>query len=85
MTKPDSQSDAKHDIVYYVNGEEETTDSSELTVAQILEGAGFTPASDYTLASENPPRDYDSHYEEEVKIHPNQRFQAKFKGPTPTS
>jgi hypothetical protein len=74
-----------HEIKYFVNGEEETTSQSELTVKEILEHAGFTPVADYTLASENPPKDFDSRYDEGVNIHPNQRFQAKFKGPTPTS
>ncbi len=74
-----------HAITYFVNGEKETTGESKLAVKQILENAGFTPATDYTLASENPPQDFDSRYDESVKIHENQRFQAKFKGPTPTS
>lgn len=74
-----------HEITYFVNGEKETTRESELTVKRILENAGFTPATDYTLASENPPRDFDSRYDEHVRIHENERFQAKFKGPTPTS
>ncbi len=74
-----------HDIKYFVNGEDETTGRSPLMVKEILENAGFTPATDYTLASENPPKDFDSRYDEPVDIHPNERFQAKFKGPTPTS
>jgi hypothetical protein len=74
-----------HEITYFVNGEKETTKESTLKVKQILESAGFTPATDYTLASENPPRDFDSRYDEPVEIHQNERFQAKFKGPTPTS
>jgi len=77
--------DEHHKIKYFVNGEEETSDKSELKVKEILESAGFTPATDYTLASENPPKDFDSRYDESVNIHPNERFQAKFKGPTPTS
>jgi hypothetical protein len=71
--------------VYYVNGESETTDAGELTVREILENAGFKPASEYTLKSENPKRDYDSNYDEQVKVHENQRFDALHKGPTPTS
>lgn len=74
-----------HEIKYFVNGEEETTREPELTVKQILENAGFAPETDYTLARENPPHDFDSHYNELVRIHENERFQAKFKGPTPTS
>lgn len=75
----------QHAITYYVNGEIETTDQEELAVRAILEGAGFSPATDYTLKSENPPRDFGTNYDTLVKIHPNERFQALFKGPTPTS
>lgn len=74
-----------HTITYFVNGEAETTNQGELTVRSILENAGFAPVTDYTLKSENPPRNYDSNYDETVKVHPNERFQALFKGPTPTS
>lgn len=74
-----------HGVVYFVNGEEEVTDAPQLTVKEILEHAGFTPATDYTLASENPPKEFGGQYEEAIKVHPNERFQAKFKGPTPTS
>lgn len=74
-----------HEIKYFVNGEEETTTTPELKVKEILENAGFTPATDYTLAREHPHKDFNSHYDEVVEIHPNERFQAKFKGPTPTS
>lgn len=70
---------------YFVNGEVETTVAEELSVGAILEGAEFTPKTDYTLKSENPPKDFGTSYDELVKIHPNQRFQALFKGPTPTS
>ena len=72
-------------VTYYVNGETEETTSSDLKVGAILESAGFTPITDYTLKSENPPHDYGANYEELVKIHPNERFQALFKGTTPTS
>lgn len=70
---------------YYVNGEAETTEAEELTVRAILENAGFKPADEYTLKSENPKQDYDSNYDDQVKIHENQRFDALHKGPTPTS
>lgn len=71
--------------VYSVNGEEESTTDAEVTVRQILEDAGFKPAEEYTLKSQDPPHDYDSNYGESVKIHPQQRFEALHKGPTPTS
>lgn len=72
-------------VTYYVNGEAETTEAEELTVRTILENSGFKPADEYTLKSENPKHDYDSSYDEQVKIHENQRFDALHKGPTPTS
>jgi hypothetical protein len=80
MNKPDPQ----HQIKYFVNGEEESTDKAELPVKDLLENAGFSPATDYLLSSENPPKDY-ADYDQRIKIHPNERFQAKFKGPTATS
>lgn len=74
-----------HTVPYFVNGEDETTAEGELAVRSILEGAGFTPATDYTLKSENPPEDYGTDYDRRVRIHPNQRFQARYTAPTPTS
>lgn len=73
-----------HSIEYTVNGETEET-AKDLTVKQILENAGFTPATDYVLKSENPPQDFGGDYERLVKIHQHQRFQARYKAPTPTS
>ena len=70
---------------YFVNGEAETTSADELTVRQILENAGFKPADEYTLNSQNPDKNFDSNYDLSVKIHPHQRFAALHKGPTPTS
>jgi hypothetical protein len=75
----------KHSITYFVNNEKETTDKTELKVREILEHAGFKPATEYTLKSEYPKHDYDSHYDEEVTIHADQHFDALHKGPTPTS
>lgn len=75
----------EHVVTYYVNGEPETTADRELDVRSILEGAGFSPATDYVLMSENPPADYGDGYDRSVRVHPNQRFQARYKAPTPTS
>lgn len=87
VSAPDqaNRDEHRHTTNYFVNGESQTTSERDLPVREILENAGFTLATDYTLKSENPPRDYDSEYDEEVRIHPNQRFQALFKGPTPVS
>jgi hypothetical protein len=78
-------SKTKKDTIYYVNGEEQSTDRERLTVREILEDAGFTPAEDYRLKSTNPKVDFESRYDEEVAIHPNQRFSARFQGQTPVS
>jgi len=75
---------AAHSIEYTVNGETGET-SHHLAVKEILEHAGFTPATDYVLKSENPPEDFGDDYERLVKIHQHQRFQARYKAPTPTS
>lgn len=72
-------------ITYWVNGERETTDQEVLMVGSILSQAEFTPITDYTLQSEDPKRDYDSNYDEPIKLHDGQRFEALYKGPTPTS
>ncbi len=72
-------------IRYFVNGEIEETDSEQLTVAEILEKAGFTPITDWKLESENPKKDYDSEYDAEVHIHEDQKFIALHKGPHPVS
>jgi hypothetical protein len=84
MSQPEDHPPPR-EITYFVNGEAETTHADEMTVKEILEQAEFTPATDYTLSSENPPEDYGQDYGRKVRIHPNQRFHAKFKGPTPTS
>lgn len=81
----DERAHGAHTITYFVNGEAQTTSERELTVRAILENSGFAPASDYTLRSENPPKDFNSNYDEVVTIHPNQRFQAQFQGQTPVS
>lgn len=81
----DQQKHSQHEISYTVNGEVEKTNEDHLTVRTILTNAGFTPAEEYVLSSENPPRDYGADYEFLVHIHQGQRFQARFKGPTPVS
>jgi hypothetical protein len=79
--------DRKHETIYYVNGEEERTDKERLEVREILESAGFTPADKYKLTRIKPkPIDhFDDRYDEEVDITDREEFEAKHKGPTPTS
>lgn len=69
---------------YFVNGETQATDEHKLTVRQILENSGFTPAEQYELIRDNGHHTY-ADYNEEVPLHEGERFTAKFRGPTPTS
>jgi len=71
-------------INYLVNGETEQTNEQKLTVAQILESAGFTPFDEYQLTRDEGHVTY-TNYSEEVPLHDGERFTATFTGPTPTS
>ena len=71
-------------VTYFVNGEEQETPEHKLTVAQILELAGFTPTTDYQLVRDEGHHKYAS-YTEEVPIRDGERFTATFVGVTPTS
>lgn len=71
-------------IDYFVNGEVESTHEKKLTVRQILESAGFEPASDYTLTRDEGHHDF-TDQDQEVPLHKHERFTATFNGPTPTS
>lgn len=74
----------KKSVVYSVNGEEQTSEEDRLTVEEILDRAGFQPATDYTLS-----RDSDGHVfqrlDEVVKLKKHDRFTATWSGPTPVS
>lgn len=75
----------RKDTVYYVNGEKEKTDQERLKVKVILENAGFPPDK-YKLKRIEPKPHYEfEDYDEEVDITDNEEFEAKHKGPTPTS
>lgn len=69
---------------YYVNGEKQQTAEHKLTVAQILDNAGFKPPEQYTLTRDDGNHAYKD-YSEEVPIHKDERFTALFIGVTPTS
>ena len=69
---------------YYVNGEQQSTDVRKLTVRTILYNAGFRPPEQYRLVRDDGDKAYTS-LDEEVEVHPNERFTALFQGPTPTS
>jgi hypothetical protein len=75
---------ATRTITYFVNDEPQTTSSHKLTVREILENAGFTPAEEYRLVRNEGHHKYEN-LDEEVPLHEGERFTALFQGPTPTS
>jgi hypothetical protein len=68
---------------YTVSAEPQETTQHKLTGREILENAGFTPASDYKLIRDNGDREVG--LDEEVPIREGEAFTAMFHGPTPTS
>lgn len=71
-------------VTYFVNGERQTTESDDLSVRQILEGAGFKPADQYQLIRDSPHHVFTA-LDETIELHQEERFTAIFQGPTPTS
>ena len=79
-------------IKYFVNGEEivhvfqkpPDREVFQLTVRDILESAGFSPAEDYELTRDAKNETFGSP-DDEVQITNGERFTAVYKGPTPTS
>jgi hypothetical protein len=69
---------------YFVNAEVQTTDEHKLTVRQILENAGFTPAEQYELIRDQGHHKYPN-LDEEVPLRQGEHFTAKFVGVTPVS
>jgi hypothetical protein len=69
---------------YFVNGEERHAMEKSLTVGQILERAGFSPASDYELEDDKNHKVYKDP-KEEIHVHEKERFTATYTGVTPTS
>ena len=51
----------------------------KLTVATILDHAGFTPHTDYILTREQGHHDF-TNYEEEVPLHDGEKFSTRFTG-----
>jgi hypothetical protein len=74
----------EHKIDYFVNGERQVTTERKLTVAQILEHAGFTPPAEYQLERDRDHQKF-TDLNQEIEIHGAERFTATFIGPTPTS
>jgi hypothetical protein len=82
-----TENDAKKEksVAYFVNGEEQESDDNTLTVAQILEKAGFIPASDYELEEEAPKEKKFKDQGHEINLKVGERFTATYIGITPTS
>ena len=74
----------EHATHYTVNGEDQQTVEKMLKVEQILENAGFTPATDYQLEDDASAKTY-TDLAEEIHVHEKQSFTATFTGTTPTS
>jgi hypothetical protein len=74
----------EHKIDYFVNGERQVTTERKLTVAQILEHAGFTSPVEYQLERDRGHHKF-TDLDHEVEVHDDERFTATFIGPTPTS
>lgn len=75
-------------ITFYVDGEPVSTEKQEITVREILELSGNEPVEQYELEELHGKSDNEKTYknlDEIIKVHPNQRFSATFKGETPYS
>ena len=71
-------------IPYFVNGAPQETQEQKVAVRDILENAGFKPATNYTLERDEGNKQF-TDYDEELPIHKNERFTAIYNGPTPVS
>ena len=77
-----------HAIVFFVDNEPVTTEDRTLTVAEILRLSQNLPVEDfYLLAFHGQSGEKDRHEDlnEVIHVHPQQRFAAVFRGPTPVS
>jgi hypothetical protein len=70
---------------YFVNDEPRTTEDEKMTMAEIVEGAGFTPASDYKLKEEDHGNKTYEDPNDEVHVKKGQHFTVTYTGVTPTS
>lgn len=71
-------------IPYFVNGAPQEAQEQKVAVRDILENAGFKPATNYTLLRDDGNKRF-TDYAEEVPIHKDERFTAIYNGPTPVS
>lgn len=82
-TSASSKAKAKT-IVYFVNGERQTTEERKLTPRAMLTAAGFVPPEDYRFIRVDGGKE-STDLDREEPIHPDEEFQALFKGATPVS
>ena len=77
-----------HETTFYVDNEEFTTTEKNLTVRQILELSGNTPAENYFLIEYRGQSDQGVRHDDLAKpvaIHEGHRFAAGYRGETPLS
>ena len=73
------------DVTYFVNDEAQVSTEKNLTMREIVEGAGFSPASDYELEENDHGHRTYVDPDEEVVLHNGQHFTVTYTGVTPTS
>ena len=73
------------DVTYFVNDEAQVSTEKKLTMREIVEGAGFSPASDYELEENDHGHTTYVDPDEEVVLHNGQHFTVTYTGVTPTS
>jgi len=77
-----------HVTTFFVDNEPYTTTEQGLTVGQILELSGNTPAKNYFLVEYHGQSEKEVRHDdlnEFINIHENHRFAAGFKSETPLS
>lgn len=73
------------DVTYFVNDEAQVSTEKKLTMREIVEGAGFSPASDYELEENDHSHRTYIDPDDEVVLHNGQHFTVTYTGVTPTS
>jgi len=74
-----------NEFTYTVDGEPLETDKHELTVRQILEGAGVNPAERYLIELRGDEQVPLKNLDEEVHMHEHMKFITAFIGPVPVA
>jgi hypothetical protein len=70
---------------YTVDGEPQTTTEHQLTVRQILSGAGIDPATHYLLEIQGNHQVPHPNLEEVIHVHEHMKFISVSTQPTPVS